>query len=109
VPPSPTGGALVSHSYHNGGTSERMFPSTSWHWKEGRLAPAATPASQSRPKVESFLGLRARDPRRSLDLQIKYIGGPEGTWEIRARGWRWRFSGGLSVADVLAWINRSDA
>jgi hypothetical protein len=90
-------------------TSERMFPSTTWHWKSGSLRRGGAPESQSAVGRPSVVALRARDPRRSLDLQIRYVGGAEGTWQIQARGWRWLCTGGLSLSDVMGWINRSDA
>lgn len=52
--------------------------------------------------------LRARDPRRPLDLQIRYVGGNHPLWEITARGRRWIFEGDLAVQDVMNWVNRTD-
>lgn len=95
--------------YHRPRTGERTFPSTTWHWKEGSLRRGGAPESRVRAKASSVWLLRARDPRRALDLQVRYYGGPEGYWEAVARGQRWLFPGCLSFSDVFAWINRTDA
>lgn len=92
-----------------GRDDERTFPSTTWHWKDGSLRRAARPEGQRGAKRSSIFALRSRDPRKRLDIQVSYLGGPEGTWLIEGRGLRWKFPGSLAFADVLAWVNRIDA
>lgn len=84
-------------------------PSTKWHHGDGSLSTGGARSMPGAPKAPSIWSLRARDPRKSLDLQIKYVGGPEGEWVIVARGWTWTFPGTLSLVDVMQWINRMDA
>jgi len=35
-------------------------------------------------------------------IEIRYVGGPEGQWVVRARGADWKVCGHLSAADVFA-------
>ena len=94
--------------YTGRGTSARSLPSTTWHPDDGTLAGRGRPWAAAGAQRPPFALMPRRDPRRPLDLQILYTGGSEGMWEVRARGWRWRFTGGLAVADVMNWINRQD-
>jgi hypothetical protein len=87
---------------------ERTFPSTTWHPDDATLVGTPVPLSRVGAERPPFRLMPSRDCRRPLDLQIRYRGGPEGLWVIQARGWHWRFSGGLCVADVMNWINRQD-
>jgi hypothetical protein len=86
-------------------TNVRSLSTTSWP-RDGSLATAAGRRMDSASGASSPWSLRVRDRRRSLDLQISYVGGSEGRWQIVTRGLRWLFPGDLSVADVMAWINR---
>jgi hypothetical protein len=99
---------FMSNSNRRLGLSNARLPSTTFHWKESRLAPAPRPDTQSAVGRPSVYKLRARDPRVTIEMHVCYVGGPEGMWLIQARGWLWRFSGTLSFADVLGWILRVD-
>jgi len=88
--------------------SNRCSPSTTWHWKDGRLAPGAHPACHAGAPLASVARLRARDPRKPLDLQIRYLGGGSPLFEVIARGWRWKVDGTLALLDVMNWVNRCD-
>lgn len=94
--------------YTTRGTSNGCLPSTTWHFEDGSLDGPGGPIWQSRPEGPSIHALRALDPRRSLDLQVRMLRGPEDLWQIQARGWRWKFSGHLAVRDVMWWIERLD-
>lgn len=83
--------------------------STNWHWADASLEGPGGPRRQSRPAGASIFELRSRDPRKTLDLQLRYVGGPEATWIIIARGWRWRVPGVIALQDVMNWINRTDS
>ena len=56
----------------------------------------------------SVWGLRWRDPRKNLDVQIAWEGGPDGLWRIQARGITWRVPDPIGIGDVMRWINRTD-
>jgi hypothetical protein len=99
---------MREQAYHPTRKSNVCSGSTTWHFKDGSLATGARPYGISAGEAGSIYALRARDPRKPLDLQISYRGGPEGLWVIQARGWQWRCSGGLAVVDVMNWINRCD-
>lgn len=96
--------SMTDHAASNG-----CSPSTTrWHFEDSlRRAPARM--GTAGPPGPSIWALRSRDPRKSLDLQIRWQGGAEALYEITARGWKWTFPGDLSVHDVLRWINRQDA
>jgi hypothetical protein len=104
--------------------SNKRSGSTTWHWNDGSLRRAGRPegtaaserSSAANPPLtwavereKSVIGLRARDLRKPLDMQIRWLGAMgRGQWEIRARGWRWIVPGDLALADVMNWINRTD-
>lgn len=92
----------------NSHSSYTRSPSTKWHFADGSLATGAAPSMQPVAEQRSIWSLRARDPRKPLDLQIRYVGGSEGLWEICARGWRWTFPATLTIIDVMTWVNRMD-
>jgi hypothetical protein len=52
--------------------------------------------------------LARRDPREPLTVIVRYRGGAECWWELRARGTVWRMPGHVSLQDALAQINRLD-
>lgn len=83
-----------------------MFGSTTWHHEDGRLAPGRRAGKHSGAAGASIWGLRVRDRRRTLQINVRFTGGAEGMWEATARGFRWRFPGHLAFNDVLAWMNR---
>lgn len=94
--------------YMKGRTNTRSGSITRWHWCETLEGPPR-PYRHSRPAGASIFELRSRDPRKPLQVEIRYRGGAEGEWRIRARDWEWRFPGTLSVVDVMNWINRCDS
>lgn len=73
--------------------------STTWVWEMRRIeqrpkGPAKQPAG-GRPL------LSRRDAREPLTLTIRYRGGSEAWWEIKARGQVFRFPGYLAIHDVM--------
>jgi len=108
VPSPHREGFMRTPAYRNYETSNLCSPSTNWHWKDASLDGPGGPLGESGAGGPSVFALRSRDPRKPLDMQVRYVGGPEGTWLIQARDWRWRCTGGLSLVDVMNWINRCD-
>lgn len=45
--------------------------------------------------------LARRDPRKPLTIEIRYVGGPESLWAVRARGQTWKVCAHECVADVF--------
>lgn len=89
---------------------KRRIPSTNYKDIDGSLRRAARPEGTAAFRSgatapASVWQLRARDPRKNLDLQIQKGAGDD--WVIEARGFRWYFSGDLPVRDVMAWVNRT--
>jgi hypothetical protein len=48
--------------------------------------------------------LSRRDPRKPLEITIKYRGGPECWWEVRARGVTLRRPGHMAIHDLFVEI-----
>lgn len=85
---------------------EHSFPSTTWGWKRVKMARPPEATSTARAERARRYALPRRDPRESLTVTVRYRGGAECWWEIRARGTVWRVPGSTSVHDLLASINR---
>jgi hypothetical protein len=68
--------------------------------------PEAT--STARAERARRYALPRRDPRQPLNVTVKFRGGAECWWEVRARGTVWRFPGHVSLQDALAQVNRLD-
>jgi hypothetical protein len=88
-----------------GGGSEHTFPSTTWAWKQVRIArpPEATRTAAARGHRWRKLPRRnARDP---LAITVKLRGGPEGWVEVHARGDFSRYPGYTSILDVVLDVN----
>lgn len=103
--------------YPSGGTSgamalSRVHPntcssSTNWRWKKVIIGGRPAPQVTARAKRAPFAGLRSRDPRQPITLQLQYLGGSEATWVVTARGRTWRAAGHLALHDVMATVNRT--
>lgn len=75
--------------------------STTWVWRRVRVS---TPpqAQQNRPSGARSLSKLGVWPRRkTLHLEVKYRGGPEAWYEIRARGVTLRMPGATALHDVM--------
>jgi hypothetical protein len=48
-----------------------------------------------------------RDPRKPLDVKIRYRGGSEGWWLVEARGRKGAFPGTMALVDVMAEVCRT--
>jgi hypothetical protein len=75
--------------------------STRWVWKRVKIdpplaAPPRTAAAGVRRKPVSRW-----DPRTALTLSVRYRGGAEGWYEVRARGRTIRVPGHVSMHDVM--------
>lgn len=85
-----------------------MFGSTTFEWRKVRISPAPAgdrAAQQLRP---GFRGVRRRDAHLPMQLEVRYVGGPECGWLISARGRVWRFQGYLQLHDVLGQVAGAD-
>lgn len=81
-------------------------PSTNWEWGLRKIR-SAPPAESRAERSESSLGSLLAWPRRKpLSITVKWRGGPEAWWEIRARGRTIRRPGHLALHDVLCEITR---
>jgi hypothetical protein len=74
-------------------------PSTRWVTKRVKVTPA--PKAHARQSGEARPPLSERNPRDPLTVTMVYRGGPEGYWEVRARGRVWRFPGHVAVFDMM--------
>ena len=57
------------------------------------------------PQERSSYVSPARDPRKLLWISIRYLGGPEGQWEVTARGQKWRVCAHQDAFELLRTLN----
>lgn len=64
---------------------------------------------QRRGGAPSFKGVRRRDWKEPLTIQVRFRGGSEAWWFVEARGCQQAFPGHMSIHDVMAvvtgWYN----
>lgn len=85
----------------------KRSPSTNdWVWKR-TLRGAPPPQVQSPAEQGRKASLRSRDPRKPITIQLKYSGGSEAWWRVRARDVDWSFPGHLALQDVMDIINKT--
>jgi len=84
---------------------EQVFPSTTWRWKHVKIKPPARAQSTSEVEDEPASRLGLRDRRRALWIEVRFLGGSECWWLIRARGRQWRIPGDRCVEDLMHRIN----
>jgi hypothetical protein len=85
---------------------EPTFASTTWEWKRVKIdPPLAAPPKQS-PKAAARLARRAA--REPTTLTIRYRGGAEAWWEVKARGRSWRVPGHVALHDVMRMVLNLD-
>jgi len=90
-----------------GGGPEHLIAST-WEWKKVvKIEPPARAIGTAAPKASPRERLAQRQLRKPLDVQVRYRGGPECWWELKARGRVWRFPGHVCLHDALTFINNS--
>jgi hypothetical protein len=77
---------------------------TRWDVMTDKIKAAPPGGDQpERSEVQSgFRNLRKRDSYEPLWIEVRYRGGPEASWLIRARGRTYRYPGHLCLHDVLA-------
>ena len=85
--------------------SVHPFPSTKWEYRKIRVRSGQAPAGDSPSAARTFKGLRARDTHKSLWIEVRYVGGSQASWLIKARGRIERFPGYLELDDVLRRVN----
>lgn len=51
----------------------------------------------------------SRDKRKPQTIEVRYIGGPEGCWKVRARGEWWHVCGGWTVGEAFQALSGSFA
>lgn len=61
--------------------------------------------SDSRPKAGRWRRFARRDARESLILSVRYSGGGEAWYEVRARGSMGRVPGYVALHDLMEEIN----
>ena len=76
---------------------------TQWTPVIDKLKAAPAKGTSTAPK-----GPQARIPTRRgpdkykwISIEVRYNGGPEASWLVRARGVTWRFPGHMCLHDVL--------
>jgi hypothetical protein len=85
--------------------TEQPFASTTWRFERVKItAPLQRPASASAAGRRWWL-LSRRDPRKPITITIKYRGGSQAWYEVRARGSLGRFHGATALHDVMSEIN----
>jgi len=86
---------------HDDSESNICPPSTTWAYRKVKIKTPARAADTARRSRSTFRSLARRPLRDTTTLTVKYRGGPECWWEIRARGVTVRRPGWLALHDVL--------
>ena len=81
--------------------SNRRTQSTTYALKRVRITRRPAANKHSRRQASS---LARRDKREPLTITVRYRGGPEAWWEIKARGQTLRYPGWLDLNAVLCEI-----
>lgn len=68
---------------------------------QGRPAPQDTARAKRVPSAF----VPSRDPRKPLQISLRYIGGPEGCWMVEARGAKWHVCGSQTVLEAFRGLN----
>lgn len=80
-------------------------PSTNWEFRKVKIAgPRQGNAQRERSEPRSFRVGR-RDERKPLSVEIRYVGGPEAHWVVKARGGSWKVPGHRCLHDALLDVN----
>lgn len=80
--------------------------STTWAWRRVKIASPAGGQRDSAPKALRWRHLSRWDRRRPLTITVKYRGGEECWYEVRARGSMGRFPGVVAIHDVIDEVMR---
>jgi hypothetical protein len=81
-------------------TNKRTASTTSeWEWRKIRRRPQGP--SDTAPKASSSAVKSAWNPREPLTVTVRYRGGPEAWFELRARGRTIRRPGHVAMYDAL--------
>jgi hypothetical protein len=88
--------------------TEQTFRSTTWRSEMRRVARRpegpSSASTEGRPSP-----LSARDLREPLTMTVRYRGGPEAWFEVKARGRSWRFPGCTALYDALVTVYEGQA
>lgn len=77
-------------------------PSATWEWRRVKIArPAAGQAAQV-PKGRRWRHLPPWKRREKLTVTVRYRGGSQAWYEVRARGSMGRFPGDRALDDVMS-------
>lgn len=76
--------------------------STRWEWKLCKVSGPPSGQQQQPPKASSSGVLPSRALREPTTLTVRYRGGPEAWWEVKARGKTYRLPGHLCLHDALS-------
>lgn len=77
------------------------FPSTTWTWRKVRVLRPPKAGSDDARRAASQAVLSPRDLREPLTITVKFRGGAEAWWEIRARGRTFRRPGHVAIHDLM--------
>jgi len=80
---------------------DEIRPSTTWEWRQVKIdPPLAAPTAQPRQSPRKP-ALSHWNGRTALTVTVRYRGGAECWYEVKARGRVWRAPGVLALHDVM--------
>lgn len=79
--------------------SNMGMASTTFEWRRVKID--VPPERPSKTAAAGRPPLNRRNARDALTLTIRYRGGAEAWWEVKARGQTWRFPGYYAIHDVM--------
>jgi hypothetical protein len=92
-------------SYAGPLSADLSIPSTTWEWKTVKMRRSSAPQGTENERSDFRPASGPRDPKRPLDVRIRFVGGPEASSEVRYRGRTWRFPGSVYLIDMLQFVN----
>jgi hypothetical protein len=76
-----------------------------WRWKRVPSRPDE-PYRHRRPQGDLSIAFPGfRNMRLPLQVEVRYVGGPEGECRIEGRGWDFVFPGHVTILEVLQALN----
>jgi len=82
-------------------------PSTTYAWRRVKISSPPQAPRESRRR-RRWIALGNKERRQLIEVRVRYRGGAEDWYEVRARGGVVRVQGSLTFGDVMERVYRGD-